>query len=143
MDILQTFLERIGVVHILVIFLIVELAKFAAAQKGKDLGLWAILIAVFMGVFQAYFWRINILPDPPDPRAMIYCYLVTGIIMAIIASGVFSWLKNLLPIFGEYQNTLKFKSTAQPTITVNAPPTVSFDNPNIESPKARSDLGSY
>jgi len=99
-DILQPLLLFIAVT-----FLVVEVVKRAVQAVGVLLGRkWAlgkasILVAIFLGIAEAYFWWLTVLPDPRMPGGEWFAIVIAGFLIAGAAGGLFTWLKNLFPWF--------------------------------------------
>jgi len=57
----------------------------------------AILVAVVLGIAEAYFWWLTVLPDPRMPGGEWFAIIIAGFLIAGGASGLFSWVKDKLP----------------------------------------------
>lgn len=82
---------------VLIVFLVTEILKHVAKVSGYPLGKRSILVAVAIGILLAFGWQLTMLPKPEITGFEYIDILLTGLIIAGIASGLFSWVKDFLP----------------------------------------------
>lgn len=85
--------------YIVITFLVTEVIKQIAKIFGVKLGKASILVAVAMGTILSYGWALSVLPEPSQPHFEYVSVLVTGLIIAGAAAGLFTWMRNAFPWF--------------------------------------------
>lgn len=87
--------------YILITFLATEVIKQIGRALGLQMKRTAILISLVIGIGLSYGWTLSVLPAPNRSGFEWFSILLTGLIIAGAASGLFSWIKEILPQFDE------------------------------------------
>ena len=94
LDIIQTFL-----LYIAVTFVIVEAIK-KVIKSNTDLvpGWCFFVLSIVLGIVLSYGWSLRVLPAPTTYEAFDHVNtIITGFIIGIAASGMFSGLDEMFP----------------------------------------------
>ncbi len=91
--------------YVLVCFLVVEVVKYVAGAVWRPLGKLAILAAIVIGLALAWGWQLTVLPDPVVAGFEYVAIIVTGLIIAGAASGVYEWLRDVFPWLKKLNDT--------------------------------------
>jgi len=99
MDVLQPVL-----LFILIVFLLTEGIKQFLWRVGKvKPDRWVLVIAVVLGLIFAVGWQITVLPEAPSIYAYWIGVVLTGLLIAFVASGVvYPGLRKLIPWFDAF-----------------------------------------
>ena len=88
-------------VYVLVCFLVTEVIKAVARAVWRPLGKISILAAIVIGLALAWGWSLSVLPDPMVAGFEYVAIVLTGLIIAGAASGVYEWIRDVFPWFAE------------------------------------------
>jgi uncharacterized membrane protein AbrB (regulator of aidB expression) len=97
--------------YILVTFLATEVIKHLVRAWFKyDPAKWTIFISVVIGILLSYGWTLSVLPEPDRPGFEWVAVVLTGLIVAGAAAGVFSWMSELFPWYRELNAESKLQT---------------------------------
>jgi len=102
-ELMQEILTPLAL-YIVVTFLTTEVIKRALKALGVVLGKASILVAMVIGTALSYGWALSILPEPVQPGFDYVAVVLTGLIIAGAASGLFSWMETILPQSASMRN---------------------------------------
>ena len=111
-DVLQALILFIAITYLVteVLKRLIEEVMRQIGRPGFSLGGGSIVIAVVLGIAQAYFWWLTVLPDPRRPGGEWFAIIVSGFLIAGAASGVYSWFLNL----GEWLGMISSEKAKSP-----------------------------
>ena len=87
--------------YVIVTFLVVEVIKAVARAIWRPLQDLSVLVAIVIGLALAWGWTLSVLPAPAVPRFEYVAIVLTGLIIAGAAAGVFGWIKKIFPWFAD------------------------------------------
>lgn len=82
-------------IYMAVTFLAVEVLKAVAGALGRPLGRFSVVASIIIGILMSYGWTLSILPEPARPGFQHLSVILTGLVIAGGASGLFSWVKTV------------------------------------------------
>ena len=103
MELLTDIIEPLAR-YVVVTFLATEVIKVAVKAFGFKLGKLSIAVAIVIGTLLSYGWTLTVLPPAAQPGFDYVAILLTGLIIAGASSGLFGWLKDIIPKFAEFDN---------------------------------------
>jgi len=102
MDLFKEMLEPL-ISYIGVTFLSTEVVKqLLRRMVGVDPARWTILVAIAIGCLLSYGWTLSVLPEPQRPGLEFVSVILTGLVIAGAATGVFSWVEEMVPWYRDF-----------------------------------------
>lgn len=92
---------------VVVTWLVTEVVKHVVEAVGHllgraiVLGKASIIVAIIIAGLLSFGWALSILPEPVSPAFIPVAIVLTALIIAGAASGLFSWLVNIWPWYEE------------------------------------------